>query len=366
MQTSKSTILSRTTRIQKIIKKNKIDAILISNIRNIRYLTGFTGSSGFVLITANRRLFFTDSRYTEQAEQEIEGFEIGMGKGMRPHSKPMDTIRSLIRKMGIRNLGFETSVSYEFFENLKKLKISPVPQKYIVENLRKIKDDEEIDNIKEAINRAERAFLKVKPRIRRGIRERSIALRLEEELKKGGCRSIPFDIIVASGKNSAMPHAKPSDKKIEKGDFVIIDWGGEANGYYSDMTRTFLVDGGALSEKVKIYNIVNEARKSAIRNIKEGIKTMTVDNAARNTIKKAGYGEYFGHGTGHGIGLDVHEYPHVSWAKSEKILNRMVFTIEPGIYIPDICGVRIEDMVEVKNGKAELLTTLDRELEIIN
>jgi Xaa-Pro aminopeptidase len=162
-----------------------------------------------------------------------------------------------------------------------------------------------------------------------------------------------------------MPHASPTEKRIQKGDFVIIDWGGEADGYYSDMTRTLLVKDKAISGKIKIYDAVNKARQKAIASVREGINTQDIDRIARDTIRNAGCGEFFGHGTGHGIGLDVHEPPGISWVKSEVVCSGMVFTIEPGIYIPELGGVRIEDMVLVKNRKAELLTSLSRELEII-
>lgn len=351
---------SRKIDIQRIIGLRRLDGFLVSNIKNIRYLTGFTGSSGFIIITRNNRLFFTDFRYKEQAGAEVYGWEIGIEKGKR-----INIIRSLIKKLGIKNLGFEKSMSYEFYELLKELPVTLIPQKNLVEDLRKVKNEEEVNNIKKAVKRAEEAFLEVKPRIRTGAKEREVALRLEERLKIAGCMSIPFDIIVASGKNSSMPHARPTEKKIEKGDFVIIDWGGEADGYYSDMTRTLLMDGNDLSEKIRVYNTVNDARQKAIKSIKEGLKTQDIDSIARNAIKKAGYGEFFGHGTGHGVGLDVHEHPNVSWTKGERILNGMVFTIEPGIYIPETGGVRIEDMVAVKNGKGITLTGLSRELEII-
>lgn len=352
--------MSKVATIQKIIRQKRIDAFLVSGIKNIRYLTGFTGSSGFAFITKDRCLFFTDFRYKEQAQKEVKGFEIVMEKGHR-----VKLIHSLVRKLGVKSLGFEKSISYEFYELLKKMPVTLIPRKNLVEDLRKIKDEEEINNIKIAVERAEKAFLQVKPRIKAGVKEREISLRLEEQLKNLGCKGIPFDIIVASGRNSSMPHARPTEKKIEKGDFVIIDWGGEAEGYFSDMTRTLLMDGNGLSEKVRVYNVVNDARQRAIKAVREGVKTQEVDSAARNAIKDAGYGEFFGHGTGHGVGLDVHELPNISWAKGERICNGMVFTIEPGIYIPELGGVRIEDMVFVKNGKAALLTSIKRELEII-
>lgn len=351
----------RISKVRRLLKRGKIDALLVCSMKNVRYLAGFTGSSGFALITRERSLFFTDFRYTEQAAMEVRGMETGVEKGNRVH-----LIRSLVGKLGIKNLAFEISQSYGFYEQLRSLPVALVPGKNLIENLRKIKDGLELASIGKAVERAEKAFLKIKPFIRVGAREREIALRLEEQLKKEGCAGIPFDTIVASGSNSAMPHARVTEKKIEKGDFVIIDWGGEADGYYSDMTRTFLMAGGDQSAKKKIYDTVNEARKRAINAVREGITTRAVDSAARDTIRDAGYGEFFGHGTGHGVGLDVHEEPRVSWARSEKVSRGMVFTVEPGIYMPGTGGVRIEDMVAVGTEKTVVLTTLGRELEIIN
>ncbi len=346
--------------VQNILKKKRIDALYVSAIKNIRYLTGFTGSSGFVIITRDRGLFFTDFRYTEQAEAEVKGCETGSEKGNR-----ISLLRHLVKSLGIKRLGFETSLSYEFYSLLKGLPVTLEPNPNIIENLRKVKDEAEIRALMSSIERAEAAFLKVKPFIKVGAKERGIALRLEEHLKREGCKSIPFDIIVASGENTSKPHAQPTEKKIGKGDFVIIDWGGEADGYYSDMTRTLLMAGANLHEKIKIYTVVNNARRKAVSAVGAGVKTQDIDRAARETIKKEGYGEFFGHGTGHGVGLDVHEAPRVSWAKGDRISAGFVFTIEPGIYIPKLGGVRIEDMLTLKDRKGRLLTSLSRELEII-
>ncbi len=346
--------------VQKVIRERQIDGIIINNIKNVQYLTGFSGSSGFVVITNDRGLFLTDFRYKEQALKEVKGWEICIEKGPR-----IKAIRGIIKKFKMNTIGFEDSISYEFYESLSRLPLKLIPLRGVIENLRKIKDEEEISSIKKAVKKAETAFLKVKPFIRAGVRERQIALRLEMELKKQGCRHLPFDVIVASGKNSSMPHARPTEKKIENGDFVIIDWGGEECGYYSDLTRTLLINGTCNSNKVEIYKLVQEAQQKSIDAVSLKVKTQAIDRVARDVIKKAGYGSFFGHSTGHGVGLDVHEPPYVSWFKGENIKEGMVFTIEPGIYIPDIGGVRIEDMVLVKDGKAELLTTLNRELEII-
>lgn len=346
--------------IAKTIRRENVDALFISNLKNLRYLTNFTGSSGFAFILRDKALFCTDFRYKEQAINEIRGCEIYIEKGKREI-----TLKKLIKKLNIRRLGFETSVSYALFDLLRKNKIELVPFKNLIEKIRRIKTEEELRYIKLAINRAEKAFQRIKPLIKSGMKERELALKLEYELKKVGCSQLPFDVIVASGKNSAMPHAKPSDKTIKKGDLVIIDWGGEYKGYFSDMTRTFIIDGEGIDNKIKIYNIVNRAREEAIQKIRAEIKAKEVDNSAREIIKAEGYDEFFGHSTGHGIGLDVHEMPSISKINNEPLKESMVFTIEPGIYIPDLGGVRIEDIVMIKDGKANILTTLSRELEII-
>lgn len=347
-------------RLQKYIKDSGLDGFIITNIKNIYYLSKFTGSSGLIFLTKERGFFFTDFRYKEQAYREVTDFEIIIENG-----KKIGYLDRLIKRFGIKKIGFESSISYEFYEELKKIAPKVVPQCGIVENIRKIKNEEEIRKIREAIRRAEEAFLTVKPIIRPNKTEKEISLSIEIALKKLGCKSIPFDIIVASGKNAALPHARPTDKKIQQGDFVIIDWGGEADGYFSDITRTLLIKGKDLSKKIEIYNIVNKARKKAIESIRVGLNTKKVDKIVRDEIKKAGYGKFFGHGTGHGVGVDVHELPSISWIKGEKILKNMVFTIEPGIYIPELGGVRIEDMVLAGDKGGIVLTSLSRDLEII-
>jgi Xaa-Pro aminopeptidase len=337
-----------------------IDGFLVTDINNVRYLSGFTGSSAFLLITKNGNLFITDFRYKEQSRSEVKGWDIIVEKG-----RVLETISRLSRTFGIKRLGFETSVSYGFFKELSKKGIALRPFKDIIEKLRKVKDPDEIRLIKKAVIRAESAFLEVMPYIKRGVKENMIALMLEERLKKKGCNRIPFDIIVASGKNSAMPHARPSEKRLMAGDLVIIDWGGEADGYFSDMTRTLLVNGNNINRKKEIYQIVLKANRKAVSAISPNIDARKIDNSARDVIKKAGHGEFFGHGTGHGVGLQVHESPHITWNKKETVKENMVFTIEPGIYVPELGGVRIEDMVVVKKRGCEVLTRLSRNLEII-
>lgn len=349
---------SRHLSIRKTLKY--IDGFLITDISNVRYLSGFTGSSAFLLITKSGGLFATDCRYAEQAKKEVIGWDIFIERGER--SK---TISKVSKRLGIKKLGFEASMSYGLFWDLSKKGLRMKPLKNAVERLRAVKDSAEIELIKRAVRRAESAFADTLPYIKKGVKEKKIALILEENLRKMGCSRLPFEIIVASGRNSSMPHARPTDKKFESGDMIVIDWGGEAGGYFSDMTRTLLVNGPDIGRKKEIYQIVLEANKKAISAIRPGIDVRKIDHSARDVIKRAGYGKLFGHGTGHGVGLQVHELPSITWQKKDMIKENMIFTIEPGIYVPEIGGVRIEDMALVGKKSATLLTTLSKELKII-
>ena len=346
-----------------------MDGFLVTNLVNVRYLCGFLGTSGFLFLTAGRNVFVTDFRYQEEAARMFAGrasleqgtdWEVVIEKGNRPK-----VIKELLKAGGTGTLGIESSVSYDFFEALSKIHRRLKPLRGVVEGLRTVKDDGEIALIGRAVARAEAALLDVKPYIRKGTREKTIALMLEERLKKRGCNHTPFDIIVASGNNAAMPHAKTSDMKLSPGDLVVVDWGGEADGYCSDMTRTFLLGGGDPAKQRRLYGAVLAANRKAIAAVRAGMQARAVDGVARETIRKAGYGDYFGHGTGHGVGLEVHEMPRISWAAKDKIDENMVFTIEPGVYIPGLGGARIEDMVLVRSGKAEVMTTLPKDLEIV-
>ena len=347
--------------MRETLRKRRLDGLLVTDINNVRYLTGFSGTSGFALITAQKAFFVTDFRYREQAAEQVKDWDIVMEKGRR-----VRTIQGLLKKNKISKLGFESSVSYAFYERLSRTGAGLYAVEEVVEKLRARKDESEINSIVEAARRAEAAFLDVKPHIKCGATEISIALRLEERLKKRGCRCVPFDVIVASGPNSAMPHAKPTKRKLMKGDLLVIDWGGEADGYFSDMTRTFLmkVDSRYSREK-KIYRTVLDANRKSIGSVCPGMESRKIDEAARAVIREAGYSDFFGHGTGHGVGLQVHESPRITWSVSEIMRQNMVFTIEPGIYIPGLGGVRIEDMVVVGKKKACILTSLPKELEIL-
>ena len=338
-----------------------IDAILVTDNRNIRYLSGFSGSFGCLIITKKERVFCTDSRYEEQARKQLTGFEV-----MIVSDEKTKTLIEKAKALGVKTLGFESTTTYAFYKSLLRKGVRLKAVSNFVEDMRKIKDSAELKLIEKAVERAEQAFFEVKPYIKKDVSERKIAAMLEESIRKKGCSGLPFDIIVAAGQNSAMPHARPTDNKIKAGDLVLIDWGGEAGGYFSDMTRTFLVKGEDISKKQEIYKTVLLANKAAINFVAEGKQAKMVDRTARDIIKNAGYDEFFGHGTGHGVGIDIHELPHISKTGNESIKAGMVFTVEPGIYIPSLGGIRIEDMIAVDKGRCRVLTTIPKELEIIS
>jgi len=351
---------SRLDRVKESLRRKRIDGFLVTDIHNVRYLTGFSGSSAFLLITQKENIFVTDFRYKGQSEKEVQGWDFFIQK-----EGAIKIIKNLSRKNGVNKLGFESSVSYDFFITLSR-DLNLKALKGLVERLRERKDVHEIASIKEAIRRAESAFLEVKPYLKPGVREKSLALRLEEGLKKKGCRHLPFDVIVASGPNSAMPHAKPTDRKFTNGDLIIVDWGGESDGYFSDMTRTLLIDkGNNIPQKKEIYQIVLEANKRASAFVAPGKESQEIDVSAKNLIKKSGYGDFFEHGTGHGVGLQVHELPRITRKGKEILKENMIFTIEPGIYLPGVGGVRIEDMIRVTANGCEILTKLPKDLYII-
>jgi len=337
---------------------------MILNLRNIFYLTGFTGTHGYLVISdigSGGDYFFTDFRYMEQSKKEVHDVEIVICKG-----DCIKFIEEFLKKKGIKKLSIEDTVSYRIYHRLST-SFTLRAIKDLVQEARVIKDAQELSHIKQAVIRAESAFTEIKGYIKEGITEISLAKRLDEAIRNSGARHPAFDTIVASGINSALPHATPTNKKIESGDLVIIDWGAEANGYFSDMTRTFLINGIdslGLEKKKEIYNIVLSANMTAISNISINSTIKSIDKTARDIIKKAGYAECFGHSTGHGVGLDIHEQPTVSqFARDKKVAAGMVFTIEPGIYLPNIGGVRIEDMVSVSFNSIEVLTSLFKDIK---
>jgi len=348
---------------RKIVQSRGLDAILFNRLEMIRYLCGFTGSDGVLLVTSRESFFLTDSRYWTQADEEVRGSQLVH------YRKKLDEILSLLSGLNLTSIGFESSaLPFSLYQSLRE-KLDPkqtlIPLEKEFKNFRAVKDPGELTLIRKAIEIASNAFLKGLERIRPEASERDVALAMECFMKQHEADATGFDIIVASGKRSAMPHGRAGTKRIERGDFILVDYGTGFQGYNSDETCT-VISGQPTEEQKKIYRIVKEAHDRAIEVVRPGLPVREVDRAATDHIRQCGYGEYFGHSTGHGVGLAVHEDPTVNSENEDLIQEGMVFTIEPGIYIPDWGGVRIEDMVCVTSRGAEVLTYLPKELRVIN
>jgi Xaa-Pro aminopeptidase len=347
----------RIDNLRRIMKAEGIDALLVTRRENVRYLTGFTGSAGSVLITSERSLLITDFRYKLQAGRETSGTSIMIQKTDFPTA-----LREAAEGAGIQSLWFdESSLTIEELKKLRKQGLKPRGHRDVVGDLRQRKDKQELISIRKAIRRAEESFRELKKYIRPGARERGLAFTLECLMREKGARKAAFDTIVASGRNGAMPHAAVTDRRIKTGDLVTFDFGAEADGYFCDITRTICIGRPSVRQR-EIHGLVLEAQSAAVRSVRPGVSCKSVDDAARDIIKKAAHGDHFGHGTGHGIGLMVHERPSVSPLSRDNVARDMVFTIEPGIYIPGWGGVRIEDMVLVTGNGAKIMTTLPRDL----
>jgi Xaa-Pro aminopeptidase len=356
-------IIKRLRKLRGSIAAKGLDALLISQTENLRYLSGFTGSSGWLLISGQNAILTTDFRYVEQAKGESPDFEI-----IQTKQELRDWLPGLVSDLGWHKLGFAAnSISYECYHKLseaietKQFNLELVPTTGIVEQLRSIKEPEELGFIKKAVELVEAAFEQAKRIIRPGMMEKEAAWEIEKFLRQEGSEGIPFEIIVASGPNSALPHARPTEKIICSGEPVLIDMGTRISGYCSDFSRT-LFFGKADKTFREIYNIVLKAQTTAIERVESGMDASQADQLARSVVEQAGYGDAFGHGLGHGVGLAVHESPTLGPNSSDSLADGMVFTIEPGIYLTGQGGVRIEDMVVLENGKVKVLSKSKRDL----
>jgi Xaa-Pro aminopeptidase len=353
--------------IQGIIKKAGVDMVLITDPYNLRYYTGFRGGEGTAVMTRDRYVLITDSRYTEAAskESDFEVIEFNIKRSKK------DIIIDIAKECDARALGFEDeSISYKeflFYENMfseacpadKQLVLRPVGS--LLLSPRRVKSAEEIEFLRHAEHIGDAAFKEMLSFLKVGMTELEVAAELEYRMKKHGAGGLSFDTIAASGVHSSMPHAIPTDKKIEEGDFLTLDFGCLYEGYCSDMTRTVCF-GKASEEQKKIYNIVLEAQLAVLDAVKPGLLCKDVDAIARNIIKDEGYGDYFGHGLGHSVGMYIHESPAFN-TRDESVLEAgMVITDEPGIYLPGKFGVRIEDMIVITDDGYENLAESPKEL----
>jgi len=345
--------------LREIINENKLDGLIITKQQNWQYLSGFSGTNAVLLITGEDNYLITDFRYLAQAAEEVTGFHI-----VKPFAVIEDTLVEKVTELGLKRLGFEDdSISYHVYSSYrgKLTDVELVPLHQAVETVRQVKDTAEISALRKAAEIADAAFDDVLKLIKPGVRESEIALEIECFMRRKGAQKPAFDLIVASGPRAALPHGVATDKTFAAGELVIIDFGAVYAGYHSDMTRTVVL-GQPDRRQRDIYELVLRAQERAIEAIKPGVKCSAVDLKARDMITVEGYGANFGHGLGHGVGLEIHEKPGFT-PKDDTVLEPgMVLTVEPGIYLNSWGGVRIEDLVLVTADGYEILSKSPKQL----
>ncbi|WP_027093780.1 M24 family metallopeptidase [Cohnella thermotolerans] len=353
----------RVRKLRTAIGELGAEAMLVTNGVNRRYLTGFTGSAGVVLVTASDAVLLTDFRYRDQAPAQAAGFTV-----VEHGPNVYDDVAGLLRKWGVSSLLFEErDVNYATYAVLKEkfgsteLKVSGGA----VEKIRMIKDESELAIMQEAADLADRTFSHILPFIKPGVSEADIALELEFFMRSHGATSTSFETIVASGERSALPHGVASDRIIGRDEFVKLDYGAYYKGYCSDITRTVVV-GRPSAKHREIYDIVLEAQLHTLENLRPGLTGREGDALTRDVITRYGYGEYFGHGTGHGLGMEIHEAPRLSRTEDTILTPGMTVTVEPGIYLPGFGGVRIEDDVVMTDDGIKILTRSPKELIVLD
>lgn len=346
-------------RLQKLRQKlveEELDSVLISQPENCRYLSGFAGSAGTLLISPDSAILATDFRYLEQAKLQAPDFEIARIRG-EARERPLLELAS---ELGTKRLGFEANnlcfAEYRrLSEEAEKRKLQLVPTEGLVDSLRAVKEEKEIACLVKAVELAEAALEYITGKIRPGMKEKEVAWEIERFLREKGSEPLPFDIIVASGPNAALPHAKPTERSLSRDEPIIIDLGARVEGYASDLTRTLCLNSPDATF-TEIYELVLDTQLTTISYLEAGMSGEQVDSFARKTIEQGGYKDAFGHGLGHGVGLATHEQPRLGPNSKDALAENMVFTIEPGIYLSGWGGVRIENMVIVEEGRAKILS----------
>jgi Xaa-Pro aminopeptidase len=354
--------VNRLKNIRNKMASADIGAVLVTKRVNYMYLSGFTGTSAILFISRERAVLLTDFRYVEQAACQAPDYEI-----IRYEADQFEEINRLLENEAIKRLAFEDShLSYsQYTKYSEKLKVNEfIPLGGMIEELRCIKDPAEIDLIKQAVGIADEVFLKALDIIRPGITEMELADEMEYQMKRLGAEGPSFETIAASGRRASMPHGVASEKKIEYGDVITLDFGAIYKGYCSDITRTVFL-GKPHEELEKIFRIVLDANQKGLAAVTSGIPAKEADLIVRDFIRQKGYGDNFGHGLGHGVGLEIHEDPSLSFKSDMVLRDNMVVTVEPGIYIPDLGGVRIEDMVVVSGDAALVLTKSPKDMIIL-
>jgi Xaa-Pro aminopeptidase len=353
----------RTDRLVSLLSDAEVDAMLITELVNVRYLTGYTGSNGLAVVGPRTRAFITDFRYVEQAAEQVD-------KSFDRHQATQELVEAIERVLpgGPLKLGFElANLSVRDHRQLRQTlpdRVELVGLDGLVERLRVVKEPDEVEHIREAAKVADAAFEELMAGGLVGKTERELAFELGARMYRLGASRPSFDTIIASGPRGALPHATPRDVEVKAGELAVIDWGAELDGYCSDCTRTLATgDPGAAAREV--YALVLEAQKAGLDALQAGAAARAVDSAAREVITAGGHGEQFGHGLGHGVGLEIHEAPRLSQRSDAVLEAGDVVTVEPGVYLPERFGVRIEDLVVVTDAGCEILTSITKDLLLI-
>ncbi len=352
---------ARIRKLRQAIRKAGVPALLVTKPVNVTYLTGFTGDDSYLLVTADDQIVLSDFRFTTQLAEECPGCAIEIrGQGV----SLVDLVARTMQATRLDHLAIEAeSISLALYEQLdaRLPNVTLVAKSGLVEHLREIKDRHEVDAIRLAVAQAQRAFEVIRAGLRGAQTEKEVAAELEYQIRKFGGSGCSFPPIVAVGPRAALPHAVPTERRIEEQDFVLVDWGARAKGYASDLTRVVVT--GKISPKLeRVYGVVLNAQRQAIEAIRPGAVMSEIDAIARQAIAEAGYGKNFGHGLGHGIGLEIHESPRLAVQQSQTLKPGMVVTVEPGVYLPGWGGVRIEDDILVTRDGHEVLSDLPKEL----
>jgi Xaa-Pro aminopeptidase len=352
---------NRRSHLTRFFDDYSLDCILFTDLRNIRYLCGFRGSEGALLLSRDAAWFLCDSRYTTQASVEVGEAET------REFTSKLETLAALAREQGFSRIGFEAAhTTVAFFTALSSALTGHelVALGVGLDDIRSCKDGDELQRLSDVAALSSAALMAIRPLLRPGVKEVEVALELEMEMRRRGADGRAFDFIVASGERGSMPHGIATEKTLQAGELVTIDFGAIKDGYHSDETVTIAV-GNPGERQQAIHEVVRTAHDMAIAAVRPGVACRELDAVAREYIRECGYGDYFGHGVGHGVGLDIHEKPVLSPRGDTVVVEGMVFTIEPGIYIPGFGGVRIEDTVAVTADGCRVLTAAPKDLFIL-
>jgi len=359
---NRASVNPRIKKLRRLIKASNLDALLVTNVKNVTYLTGFTGDDSYLLVTPKSEMLLSDPRYSVQLEAEAPGLELEIRS---PGTSMPACVKEVVAKHKLKTIGIEAgSMTVQMFQwmqsHLEGSEVVAIDG--LVEGLRELKDKTEIEQTRVAVKLAEKAFAVAKACLRGDQSELEIAANLEHDIRKNGGRGCSFPPIVAVGPRAALPHATPTEGLIAEDKFVLIDWGADYQFYKSDLTRV-LFTGKPSAKMAKIYRLVLKAQLAAIEKIKPGAIMSDIDHAARSVIAKGGFEKEFGHGLGHGLGLDIHEAPRLGVNQNRELEAGMIVTVEPGIYVPGLGGVRIEDDVLVTKDGHEVLTSVPKSLE---